>query len=1178
MPGGAVERVKILDFGIARRFDAPRHMTRTGLVVGTPEYMAPEQARGAKEITPAADIFSVGCILYQCLTGQPPFAADHLAAVLMRVLFEDPPPIEERRPGLPPSLVDLLKKMLAKDPTQRPADGAALRAAVLSSGVGEESAGALPQTAISIPHSRPRSVFADSEQGLLSVVLAAPPASSDEAIGALCLELAQKERLLAELQSLGVRAEFLASEALVVAVSQMGSATDQATLAARAALLIKKRWPQAVVSLATGRGALQGHTVLGEVVNRAEAFRSEEHAAKTPPSDISGIWLDKLSARLLKGRFAQTLQTGGALLLFEEAEPDSDRRIFGLPTPCVGREVELGLLESQLTTCMEESEARVMLITAPSGAGKSRLLREFLRRLSQREDESPLTVLQGRGELSTAGAPYALIGQLLRGYAGLAVRASLEEKREQLAVHIGRYLSESNRQHVVEFMGELCDISFPAAKDGLLHVARKDPRIMHEQLRDAFGKWLQAVCKKQSVLLILEDLQWGDALSIALLDETLHTLRSSPLFLLALARPEVRNVFPKLWAGHHLQDIPLKPLGRKACERLVQHVLGKTASPTAVQRIVQQSAGNAFFLEELIRSAKEGHSDGANRTVLAMLQARIGRFDPGPRRVLRAASIFGQRFWRGGVAELLGMAGDDLLLEHWLGALVDAEMIEPHAGSRLANEQEFGFRHALVRDAAYELLADSDLIAGHRLAASYLDRMGEPEALVLAEHFRLGGEPERAIDFYLRASAHTARMGALLQARQHCEQAKQLLNALPDDAVRSRLHIDILVRLIQLSLRSDPPKENLARLDEAKTLLWSLRSGEDPQRSDEKRRAWIEFLSGRIAYYQGSTAEALLSYQRVLPAAESLGDEQILAVASMYLGGTLMAQGQMGKCQPILARAVELEERLDGEGERIRAFSYYAISLVATGCYTQGMALHEQALLRAARNANPTQLTIAYLYHCLSMALCGDFAALLAHAQLALAHAQKSDEKLYRHTVLSLIGRAQGMLGNIQDARTSRAEAALVEQELGGRLLLSDWFAAADAEIALRAGEIPLAVQIVQEFVPTWRREQRLLALGLAEQVWGLGLGCAEPADATEADAHLQAGLDIMESSQQILAAARLRLEWAHLCLRRGHLEQAQTLRAQAVAQFQASGCAHLVEGIERAIAFLPASKLPNLN
>src|SRR5207248_499097 len=161
--------------------------------------------------------------------------------------------------------------------------------------------------------------------------------------------------------------------------------------------------------------------------------------------------------------------------------------------------------------------------------------------------------------------------------------------------------------------------------------------------------WLRAECAEAPVMLVIDDLQWGDALSVGLIDHALRELASAPLFVLALGRPEVGEIFPRLWQGRKLQHVALKELGKRACERLIREVLGKHTTPDAVARIVDQSAGNALFLEELIRAAAEGKAEGQPRTVMAMLQARVGRFEAGPRRVLRAASVFGRTFWRGGV-------------------------------------------------------------------------------------------------------------------------------------------------------------------------------------------------------------------------------------------------------------------------------------------------------------------------------------------------------------------------------------------------------------------------------------------------------------------------------------------------------------------------------------------------
>src|SRR5262245_19691964 len=86
--GGRVDDVVVLDLGIARRVDAVDGLTRSGTILGTPSYMSPEQAQGHVDITPAADVFSLGCVMFECLSGVPPFLGSHVLAVLAKVLFE----------------------------------------------------------------------------------------------------------------------------------------------------------------------------------------------------------------------------------------------------------------------------------------------------------------------------------------------------------------------------------------------------------------------------------------------------------------------------------------------------------------------------------------------------------------------------------------------------------------------------------------------------------------------------------------------------------------------------------------------------------------------------------------------------------------------------------------------------------------------------------------------------------------------------------------------------------------------------------------------------------------------------------------------------------------------------------------------------------------------------------
>src|SRR5262249_18629141 len=147
---------------------------------------------------------------------------------------------------------------------------------------------------------------------------------------------------------------------------------------------------------------------------------------------------------------------------------------------------------------------------------------------------------------------------------------------------------------------------------------------------------------EKTLLFVIEDLQWADLATVQLLEVALRELEDARLAVLALSRPEGPALFPRLWPERS-QTLLLHPLGRKAREQLVRQVLGRDGSPEIVARIALQSAGNALYLEELIRAAAAGKGEAPPATVMAMLQTRIGRLESGARRVLRAASVFGDR-------------------------------------------------------------------------------------------------------------------------------------------------------------------------------------------------------------------------------------------------------------------------------------------------------------------------------------------------------------------------------------------------------------------------------------------------------------------------------------------------------------------------------------------------------
>src|SRR5262249_4833663 len=196
-------------------------------------------------------------------------------------------------------------------------------------------------------------------------------------------------------------------------------------------------------------------------------------------------------------------------------------------------------------------------------------------------------------------------GQAIRRMAGILDGESLEVRREKLSKRIDERLPDEMTARVVAFMGELSGIPFPDEHDVRLRAARQDPLLMSDQITAAAIDFLRAQCAALPVLLVLEDLHWSDALTVKLCATALRKLSGCPLMVLALARPEVDELFPDVWSSA-VQVVPLSPLSKKAGERLVRQVLGKQASPETVARIVAQSEGNALFLEELIRAAAEG--------------------------------------------------------------------------------------------------------------------------------------------------------------------------------------------------------------------------------------------------------------------------------------------------------------------------------------------------------------------------------------------------------------------------------------------------------------------------------------------------------------------------------------------------------------------------------------------
>jgi eukaryotic-like serine/threonine-protein kinase len=391
----------VLDFGIARRQDALTALTRTGSVLGTPGYMAPEQARGDGEALDArADIFSLGCVLFECLTDRPAFVGVHPMALLAKLLLEEVPRVRALRPEVPDALDSLVGRMLAKSPAERPADGRAVVEALETLGTVE--GGVSPQRA------RVEEVITGTETHLISIVVLLPaPAGEVDALADTKPAHGLAHRLLGEVRRVvepfGARVEELANRTLVAMVVGIGTPTDQAALGARCAIRMRALVPGAAVVLLAGRGSETGSLPVGEVLDRAASLIARASAEDREDVRYQPIRIDEVTRALLDARF-DVVESHGRILLRGEKEVGSEARtLLGKPSPFMGRDRELRSLLEIVEESFEEARARALLVTGPPGMGKSRLRYELLQKL--RANRSDIAVAIRRGIRSAQARP-----------------------------------------------------------------------------------------------------------------------------------------------------------------------------------------------------------------------------------------------------------------------------------------------------------------------------------------------------------------------------------------------------------------------------------------------------------------------------------------------------------------------------------------------------------------------------------------------------------------------------------------------------------------------------------------------------------------------------------------------------------------------------------------------------
>jgi hypothetical protein len=291
VPAAGPGDARVIDFGVARDPARPA-LTITGALVGTPPYMAPEQAAGEREVGPAADIFALGCVLYECLTGARAFPGESLLAVRAKVMLCSVTPLRALCPEAPAALEAMVAALMAKAPSLRPRDGAQALA-------GLRALPAMPATPRRLAQGGGCESTTRAEGPACALVLAAVPRAP--AGGHAFARAAGELQLLAD--------------HCAVARFPGASAAERAERAARCALELRRAVPEAVlVVVLHGPGELAGGLERGAHALAPEVLR--RIFARWAPG-AGGVRVDDDAAALLRSRFCLTRDGAGTWFLHD---------------------------------------------------------------------------------------------------------------------------------------------------------------------------------------------------------------------------------------------------------------------------------------------------------------------------------------------------------------------------------------------------------------------------------------------------------------------------------------------------------------------------------------------------------------------------------------------------------------------------------------------------------------------------------------------------------------------------------------------------------------------------------------------------------------------------------------------------------------------------------------------
>jgi class 3 adenylate cyclase len=439
--------------------------------------------------------------------------------------------------------------------------------------------------------------------------------------------------------------------------------------------------------------------------------------------------------------------------------------------PLVGRAYELEVLRGIWERTAAERAPHLVTVLGPAGIGKTRLAQEFERTV---HDSGGRTV-HGRSLPYRESSAYFGFSLQVKQLCGI-----FESDPPELGI---RKLRER-----VESLPSTADVD--TVTEHLAILLGLDPNGVVENREDLFFSvrcFIEGIAHDQPTVLVFEDIHWADRSLLDLIELLAARLRDLPILLLALARPDLLDARPA-WGGGltAYTALPLAPLNADDAAELSAQLLGKVRQDRIV-RLAEMAEGNPLFIEQLAATMAEAGAPPAGAelptTITGIVAARLDALPARERSVLLDAAVVGKTFWRGGLENM----GHGDQLGDLLGALERRDLITRDTTVAIEGQQQYTFKHVLIREVAYELLPRAQRRELHARAAEFFEEatndLGEATA-ALARHWRDAGEPVRALDYFVRAAEHAENGWAKDQAAVLYREALDLVP--PEDDGRLR--------------------------------------------------------------------------------------------------------------------------------------------------------------------------------------------------------------------------------------------------------------------------------------------------------------------------------------------------------------------------------------------------------